>query len=78
MQRIKDYVCFGWQLIDGSRRNHERHLAAIRQGDIAPYLQENPPLRVLDLANGYLRPQYILLKDVGHQLMVSTWLTGLT
>jgi SAM-dependent methyltransferase len=68
MQRIKDYVSFGWQLLSGSRRNHERHLADIRQSDIAPYLDENPPLRVLDLANGYLRPQYILLKGVGHRV----------
>jgi len=68
MQRIKGYVNFGWQLLDGSRRNHERHLADIRQGDIAPYLEENPPLRVLDLANGYLRPQYVLLKGAGHQV----------
>jgi SAM-dependent methyltransferase len=68
MQRIKDYVSFGRQLFDGSRRNHERQLADIRQGDIAPHLDENPPLRVLDLANGYLRPQYILLKGVGQQV----------
>ena len=68
MQRIKDYVRFGRQLFDGSRRKHERRLADIRQGDIAPYLHENLPLRILDLANGYLRPQYFLLKSVGQRV----------
>jgi SAM-dependent methyltransferase len=66
--RIKACVSFGCQLLDGSRKNHERHLAEIRQSDIAPYLDENPSLRVLDLANGYLRPQYILLKGVGKRV----------
>ena len=68
MRRIKNYVSFGRQLLDGSRRNHERRLADIRQGDIAPYLHQNSSLRVLDLANGYLRPQYILLKSVGQRV----------
>jgi hypothetical protein len=75
MQRIKDYVNFGWRLLDGSRRNDERHLADLRQGNVAPYLNENPPLRVLDLANGYLRPQYVMLKAAGTRSMASISLT---
>jgi SAM-dependent methyltransferase len=67
-QRIKDYVRYGRQLLDGSRGRHERGLAQIREDDIAPYLDGKEPLRILDLANGHLRPQYILLKAAGHQV----------
>jgi SAM-dependent methyltransferase len=67
-QRIKDYVRYGRQLLDGFRGRHERHLAQIRQDDIASYLDGKEPLRILDLANGHLRPQYILLKAAGHRV----------
>jgi SAM-dependent methyltransferase len=43
-------------------------MAARRQADIAPYLGRATPLRVLDLANGRLRPQYALLRAAGHQV----------
>ena len=76
-QRIKDYVRYGRQLLDGSRGSHERNLAQIREDDIAPYLDGKEPLRILDLANGHLRPQYILLKDRWPlESMASTWSTG--
>jgi SAM-dependent methyltransferase len=67
-QNIKEYIQFGRQLLDGSRTNHELTLANRRQEDIAPYLNGNQPLRVLDLANGRLRPQYLLLKAAGHHV----------
>jgi len=68
IERIKDYVRYGRQLLDGSRARHERHLAQMREDDIASYLDEKEPLRILDLANGHLRPQYILLKAAGQRV----------
>jgi len=46
----------------------ERTIAGQRERDIAPYLAGKGRLRVLDLANGRLRPQYILLKAAGHKI----------
>jgi SAM-dependent methyltransferase len=68
IERMKDYVRYGRQLLDGSRGRHERDLAQIREDDMAPYLDGKRHLRILDLANGYLRPQYILLKGIGHSV----------
>jgi SAM-dependent methyltransferase len=65
---ITDYLRYAWQLLTGFRSNGEREMAARRQRDLAPYLNGSQPLRVLDLANGRLRPQYILLKAAGHQV----------
>jgi SAM-dependent methyltransferase len=67
-QCIKDYVRYGWRLLAGSRGSRERKLDQIREDDIAPYLEGKEPLRILDLANGHLRPQYILLKAAGHRV----------
>jgi hypothetical protein len=66
--QIRDYVHFAWQLLSGTRSNGERWAAEKRQGDIAPYLGLTTSLRVLDLANGRLRPQYTLLRAAGHQV----------
>ncbi len=63
-----DYLRYVSQILNGFRVSHERALAHIREQDTAPYLDGNHPLRVLDLANGYLRPQYTLLKAGGHQV----------
>lgn len=67
-QYITDQLGYVWQLLQGFRGNHERLLANMRQQDIAPYLDGERRLRVLDLANGRLRPQYILLKAAGHHV----------
>jgi SAM-dependent methyltransferase len=66
--RIAEYPRYAWQVLNGSRSNHERMLANIREQDIAPYTNGEHPLRVLDLANGRLRPQYTLLKAAGHHV----------
>ncbi len=63
-----DYVRYAWQMLNGSRGNCERSMAEKRQQDIAPYLDINKPLRVLDVANGRLRPQYALLKAADHNV----------
>jgi SAM-dependent methyltransferase len=63
---LKDYAVSVWQLLAGQRTAAERHLAAERDRDVAPYLDVTGPLAVLDLANGRLRPQYALLAAAGH------------
>jgi len=63
-----DYLHYTRQLLDGSRASGERSLAEYRQRDITPYLQGDGHLRILDVANGRLRPQYTILKAAGHQV----------
>ncbi len=71
MQRlthITDYLNYSWQLVNGFRSDGERTIAARRQREISPYLDGDRSLRILDLANGRLRPQYIVLKATGHEV----------
>ncbi len=63
-----DYLHYTWQMLNGFRTDGEQRVAAEREQDIAPYLDANRPLRVLDLGNGRLRPQYTLLRAAGHQI----------
>ncbi len=64
-----DYIRFGGQLINQWRANHERSIATIRSRDISPYLDLSIPFKVLDLANGRLRPQFELLRSEGHKVI---------
>ena len=64
---LREYFAFGRQLFNGFRAQHERNVDQQRRSDIQPYLDQSRSLRVLDLANGRLRPQYTLLKAAGHQ-----------
>jgi hypothetical protein len=54
---LRDYPRYAWQLFKGERAAGERLLAERRWNDIAPFQGERRTLRVLDLANGRLRPQ---------------------
>ena len=63
-----DYLRFAWQLLSGFRARHELALARMRDRDILTYLDTSQPLRVLDLGNGRLRPQYAILKAAGHRV----------
>ncbi|NIM21662.1 MAG: methyltransferase type 11, partial [Candidatus Latescibacteria bacterium] len=65
----RDYLVSVWQLGLGTRTRDERFLAAERRADVAPFLPLDKPLRVLDLANGRLRPQYLLLEAEGHRVV---------
>lgn len=56
-------------LVGGRRAAHERQLAAWRKRDLAGEVDFSRPLSVLDLANGRLRPQYMLLKRAGHRVV---------
>lgn len=63
-----DYLRYIIQMLDGSRAKIEREVAERRGRDIGPYLRDTSRLRILDLANGSLQPQYTLLKAAGHQV----------
>jgi len=63
-----DYFRFGWQLLNGFRANGERRLFTEREQDVASYLNLESQVRVLDLGNGYLRPQYSLLQAAGYRV----------
>jgi ubiquinone/menaquinone biosynthesis C-methylase UbiE len=65
---ITDYLRYAWQMLNGYRANKEKKQATRRWDDLLPYLDSNRPQRILDLANGRLRPQYLLEKSVGHQV----------
>ena len=68
LNQVSDYLQYGWQLVNGFRTDGERKIAARRRRDISPHLDGDRPLRILDLANGRLRPQYVLLNAAGHQV----------
>ncbi len=65
MPSLSDYPRYVLQMLRGERSKGERTLASWRQRDIAPYLGATR-LRVLDVANGRLRPQYTILRAEGH------------
>lgn len=67
-ERISDYFRYGWQLLNGFRAAGELRIAKERDDDIASLVPLNTPLRVLDLGNGSLRPQYTLLRSAGHDV----------
>ncbi len=63
-----DYLRYAWHLINGFRVQVEQKSHQIRRQDISPYLDLDQPLKVLDLANGRLRPQSLLLAQEGHRV----------
>ncbi len=67
IRSIKDYIIFGWQIINFRRINFELNQAKKRSEDIKSFsLPEK--MKCLDLANGNLRPQSYILKTQGHEL----------
>jgi SAM-dependent methyltransferase len=65
---VVDLCRYAWQMLNGFRVNLELSLANMRRQDIEPFLGSTRSLTVLDLANGRLRPQYLLLKASGHRV----------
>jgi SAM-dependent methyltransferase len=59
---------YGWQLLDGSHARLQLAGAEQRQRDVAPCLEAEAVPRVLDLANGRLRPQYAILRALGFRV----------
>jgi len=64
--RLLEHFRYAWQVLSGYRARHEHAIALRRESDIAPYVDTRQALRVLDLANGSLRPQYSILRAAGH------------
>jgi ubiquinone/menaquinone biosynthesis C-methylase UbiE len=66
---IYDYLQYGWQMVNGFRTNGEVRLFKERLNDIASAIELNADSRILDLGNGYLRPQYSLLQASGYRVV---------
>lgn len=64
--KISEYPRYAWQLLSGWRGKIEQQIYDLRRHDLEPYLPSNQRLRILDVANGRLRPQYSLLRAAGH------------
>ena len=62
-----EYPIYLWQLLNGFRSRHEAMFARLRDRDISDF-SENSTMQILDLGNGRLRPQYLLLKGRGHRV----------
>lgn len=65
---ISDYPRYLWQLVNGFRANHERTIARMREKDLSLYDLDKLAVRMLDLANGRLRPQYSILRADGYRV----------
>ncbi len=65
---LKDYWATARGLLDGSRVEMETKAALQREVDLSLLLDFSQSLRVLDLANGNLAPQYTLLQAAGHEV----------
>lgn len=66
--QFTDLGRFGWQMLSGSRNRHEIMIANLRAKDIQHHLQGLSTLQILDLANGQLRPQTLILKSMGYEI----------
>jgi SAM-dependent methyltransferase len=66
---LKDYLTSFNQLLKGERTRQESRIASKRHKDISKYLDLNSSLKILDLGNGRLRPQYYLLDASGHHVV---------
>lgn len=63
-----EYPIYLWQLLSGFRNKHESMFAMHRDRDVGNLLGQSSWLRILDLGNGRLRPQYTLLKAAGKKV----------
>ena len=66
---VLESLRYGWQILHGSRVAGEKRIAEERYRDVSPYLNVHRVLKVLDLGNGSLRPQYIILAADGHAVV---------
>jgi SAM-dependent methyltransferase len=65
---VTDLYRYAWQMLSGFRANLELSLANARWKDTEPFLDSTRSLTVLDLANGRLRPQFLLLRASDHRV----------
>ena len=68
MMRVRDYLSYLCEMACGTRARSERAAALAREVLLRNHLDLSRPLRVLDLANGRLRPQIYLLTKGGHDV----------
>jgi len=64
-----DYIRYIYQMVSGQRSDDEREVADRRSAEIASVVSRDQHLRILDLANGRLRPQYTILKAAGANIV---------
>ncbi len=65
---LSDYPRYLWQLVNGFRATHENYIAQMRENDLSQFDFKKRFGRVLDLANGRLRPQYKILRAQGYRV----------
>ncbi len=68
MKMLMEYLAYVMQFASGARIRHEREIADMRERDTSAYLSYGPTLRILDVANGRLRPQYAILSSLGYDV----------
>jgi hypothetical protein len=64
---VVDYARYAGQMFGGFRVRHEKEIFNTRESDIKG-LFNSQKLKVLDLANGWLRPQFSLMSNAGHDV----------
>ena len=69
MPSFADYLVFINDLISSRRSSSEYRCSQTRQAEVSKYLDTSKSLRILDIANGNLRPQYEILKRQGHRVV---------
>ena len=62
-----DYLTSIFQLLSGHRTANEERISEDRFREISPFIKLMNTTRILDLANGRLRPQYTLINTKGYQ-----------
>lgn len=62
-----NYLTAIWQILSGYRTKEEHYLNLERKVDVSLYLDWSKSLKMLDFANGRLRPQYLILNTEGHK-----------
>ena len=65
---MTEHLRYAWQMLNGYRAKIETRIFAEREHDIAGYLDRRNPIPALDLGNGNLRPQYLLLRAAGYRV----------
>lgn len=66
---LGDYLVFLTDLLFGRRFAAESAIAEIRNDDTEKLIPDSYDIRVLDLANGHLRPQSTLLSAAGYEVV---------
>ena len=66
--KFLDGITWVWELLFGIRTRSELNCAAARKKETEEYLDYSKQLRILDLGNGRLRPQFSILCAENHRV----------